>query len=41
MWSEGNNKKMFFFAAAICVIMIIGEIAMIVVTLGDKGIMGG
>ena len=41
MWNEGHNKNTFFFAAAVCVIMIIGEIAMIVVTLGDKGIMGG
>ena len=41
MWSESNNKKIFFCAAAVCVMMIIGEIAMIVVTLGDKGIMGG
>lgn len=41
MWSERNNRKTFFFAAAVCVIMIIGEIGMIIVTLGDKGIMGG
>ena len=41
MWSESNNKKMFFFVAMICIVMIIGEIAMIIVTLSDKGIMGG
>lgn len=40
MWSDKNNKKMFFFAAMICIVMIIGEIAMIIVTLSDKGIMG-
>ena len=39
IWSD-NNQKTFVFAAVICAIMILTEIAMIVIILSDKGLMG-
>lgn len=40
VWNDRNNQKTFVFSAVICVIMFLVEIAMLIITLSDKGLMG-